>query len=430
MTATKRLAKAAAAVVIVFMTVNNLLLHDEVGNSNLRRQQQQQNSTDVIPTASILAGEEESLDQFTLRVLNRRDKQRRKDDSRLEGINQQNRHTKYDGIICGRPADLGISTPKESDCPGLNSNTILLLEGTQTYGRTGNALIEFLHSLQYARDNDIILGVRYGSWAMRLLNRMWLAVATDDQTEWEAAFQNSFCVRIIHSNQELKQWTNVIRMDTKDLLLYKSNASFQQYASFQQHTLRTLFQNYNTGEGTTLAGFPTRNMCVGIDTLFGRDSKSAIYSVIHLRKLEDVGYAILGNVAKHTGCDPRAAIEMRPDYVRTILKPLGMLHHPIVIISDGQHQDAIQRLINDSEIGPKITLVPQESSWKGGDMMLGILSNVFIGNPASSFSSFIAKSRLAMGKGHNYLFRARDSEGRWQTVCGDSCVFDNDISHF
>jgi len=92
-----------------------------------------------------------------------------------------------------------------------------------------------------------------------------------DQSEWEVAFQNSFCVRIIHSNQELKQFTNVIRMDTKDLLLYKSNASFQQYASFQQHTLRTLFQNYNTGEGTTLAGFPTRSMCEGIDTLFGRD---------------------------------------------------------------------------------------------------------------------------------------------------------------
>ena len=208
MTATKRLAKAAAALVIVFMTVNNLLLHDE-SNNNLRRQQ---NSTDVMTTASILAGEEESLDQFTLRVLNRRDKQRRKDDSRLEGINQQNSHTN-DRIICGRPADLGTSTPKESDCPGLNSNTILLLEGTQTYGRTGNALIEFLHSLQYARDNDIKLGVRYGSWAMRLLNRMWLAVANDDQTEWEAAFQNSFCVRIIHSNQELKEWTNVIRMD-------------------------------------------------------------------------------------------------------------------------------------------------------------------------------------------------------------------------
>lgn len=427
MTATKRLAKAAAVLVIVFMTVNNLLLHDE-SNNNLRRQQQNSTS-DVMTTSSIVAGEEESLDQFTLRVLNRRDKERRMDDSRLGGITQQNRHTN-DGIICGRPANLGTSTPKESDCPGLNSNTILLLEGTQTYGRTGNQLIEFLHALQYARDNDIILGVKYGSWAMRLLNRMWLAVADVDQSEWEVTFQNSFCVRIIHSNQELKQWNNVIRMDTKDLLLYKSNASFQQYASFQQHTLRTLFQNYNTGEGTTLAGFPTRSMCEGVDTLFGIDRKSAIYSVIHLRKLEEVGYAILGNVAKHTGCDPRAAIEMRPDYVRTILKPLGMLHHPIVIISDGQHQDAIQRLIDDSEIGPKITLVPQESSWKGGDMMLGILSNVFIGNPASSFSSFIAKSRLAMGKGHNYLFRARDGEGRWQTVCGDSCVFDNDISHF
>jgi hypothetical protein len=171
-------------------------------------------------------------------------------------------------------------------------------------------------------------------------------------------------------------------------------------------------------------------MCEGIYALFGNDCSSAIYSVIHLRQLEKVGYLILGAVAKHTGCDPRAAIEMRPDYIRTILKPLGMLNHPIVIITDNQNHEAIQRLLDDPEIGPKITLLPREVSWSGGDMTLGVMSNVFIGNPASSFSSFIAKSRMALGQGHSYLFRARDSEGRWQTVCGDSCVFDKSINHF
>ena len=35
--------------------------------------------------------------------------------------------------------------------------------------------------------------------------------------------------------------------------------------------------------------------------------------------------------------------------------------------------------------------------------------------------------RLALGFGHNYLFRARDEEGRWRTVCGDHCIFDKTI---
>jgi len=49
------------------------------------------------------------------------------------------------------------------------------------------------------------------------------------------------------------------------------------------------------------------------------------------------------------------------------------------------------------------------------------------GNPASTFSGFIAKSRLALGFGHSYLFRAKDENGAWRTVCGDHCIFDKSI---
>ena len=376
----------------------------------------------------------ETNEQLTLRILNRRDRERRMDDANLQYIDEykqqimrSSKGLNEQSYICNRPADLG--TTQHSKCPGSNnSKQLLLLDGTETYGRIGNNLMEFLHALQYSRAHDIQLGVKYGSWAMRLLPRMWLSV-TGDQSQWEAQFEKAFCIKIIHTNVELKNY-DVIRLETKDLLLYKSNQSFEEYASFQQQALRTLYQNYNTGDGTTLAGFGTRDMCSGIHALFGKDSASAIYSVIHLRRLEKVGYTILAAVSKHTGCDPRAAIEMRPDYVRTILKPLGMLNYPIVVIGDGQSVEAIQRLLDDPEIGPRIVFVPEEAVWNGGDMTLGVMSNVFIGNPASSFSGFIAKSRLALGKGHNYLFRARGDDGKWQTVCGDSCVFNEAVNHF
>ncbi|KAL7496599.1 hypothetical protein ACHAWT_009275 [Skeletonema menzelii] len=377
---------------------------------------------------------EETNEQFTLRILNRRDKERRMVDANLQDIDERNQQIMRSSngmnepsYICNRPADLG--TTQHSKCPGSNNpEKLLLLDGTEVYGRIGNNLMEFLHALQYSRDNDIQLGVKYGSWAMRLLPRMWLSI-TGDQSEWEAQFERAFCIKIIRTKVELKNY-DVVRLETKDLLLYKSNQSFEEYASFQQQALRTLYQNYNTGDGTTLAGYGTRDMCAGIHALFGKDSASAIYSVIHLRKLEKVGYTILAAVSRHTGCDPRAAIEMRPDYIRTILKPLRMLDYPIVVIGDGQNIEAVQRLLDDPEIGPQIVFVPEEAVWNGGDMTLGVMSNVFIGNPASSFSGFIAKSRLALGKGHNYLFRARDNDGKWQTVCGDSCVFDKAVNHF
>ncbi|KAL7542918.1 hypothetical protein ACHAXR_012360, partial [Thalassiosira sp. AJA248-18] len=170
------------------------------------------------------------------------------------------------------------------------------------------------------------------------------------------------------------------------------------------------------------------DMCSGIKSVFGEDRASAIYSVIHSRRLEGKpGLRLLGNLSSLSGCDPVAALEMRPDYIKSILEPLGMLKFPIVIITDGQDLRVLQRLMDDPELGPLIRLVPREARWIGGDVTLATMSNVFIGNPASSFSGFITKARLSLGFGHSYLFRAKDKNGEWRTVCGDHCVFDKSI---
>jgi hypothetical protein len=53
--------------------------------------------------------------------------------------------------------------------------------------------------------------------------------------------------------------------------------------------------------------------------------------------------------------------------------------------------------LDDEEIGHIVYVVPPEDSWYGGDMALAIMSNVFIGNPASTSSAFIAKARFHSG---------------------------------
>ena len=56
-----------------------------------------------------------------------------------------------------------------------------------------------------------------------------------------------------------------------------------------------------------------------------------------------------------------------------------------------------------------------------------MLSSVFIGNPASTMSGFIARSRIALGTGLTYIYRARDEKGGRYTSCGDNCLFANPL---
>ena len=76
----------------------------------------------------------------------------------------------------------------------------------------------------------------------------------------------------------------------------------------------------------------------------------------------------------------------------------------------------------DKEIGHTVYVIPPKASWYGSDMTLAIMLNVFIGNPASTFSTFVAKARLSLGFGHNYSSRAKDENGEWRAICGGNFV--------
>ena len=343
--------------------------------------------------------------------------------------------------ICGRQTMMGTTSDlillqqynEENTCPGANTNKMLLLQSqgpsSKLYGRTGNNLIEFLHALQYSRDNDVQLGIMSDSWAFGVLLKMWMSVKDED---WEAQFEKAFCVKIFNSQDEVQGYNLVFpeltdnNAFTKQLFKYQSEKDIFDYVGEQTQHLQTLFQNYNTGEGTTVSGKQVQDMCSGIKALFG-NQKNVIYSVIHQRSLEDAGITLLKRVARNSGCDPEAALHMTPDYVKSILRPLGLLNYPIVLITDGQDFPVLQRLLNDPEIAPKLRLVPEEATWIGGDITLAVMANAFIGNPASTFTGFCAKSRLALGFGHSYLFRAKNDKGQWETVCGDTCVYDKRI---
>ena len=255
-----------------------------------------------------------------------------------------------------------------------------------------------------------------------------MSVKDDD---WEARFEEAFCVKIFHSEDEVKGYNLLLsnfEVPTKELFRYTSKSPLDDYIGHQAQDLQTLFRHYNNGEGSTLRGSPVQDMCSGLDAVFGKHHKDTIYSVIHQRSLEGLpGVSAMHRMSKRSGCHPTGALKMEPDYIKSILEPLGMLGYPIVLISDGEDPSVLERLNADPDISKVLRVIPDHASWVGGDITLAIMSNVFIGNPASSFSGIIAKSRLALGFGHNYLFRAKDQSGKWYTVCGDTCVYDHHV---
>ncbi|KAL3821844.1 hypothetical protein ACHAXA_002597 [Cyclostephanos tholiformis] len=341
--------------------------------------------------------------------------------------------------VCGRATDVGKAEDlalqqRYGQCPEINpARPILILSGQDAFGRTGNNLVELIHAVQYARDHDIQLGIGVHSWAMDVIQSMWLSATSND---WGSELESALCVKIFYDKTELHAWevrNNTIYIESRDLFHYDGGIKrpLREYMAGQEYFIRALFRHYNHGECVDHKGSPVRDMCSGIDALFGAKRKHAIYTVIHVRSLEGApGRHLMNRLARYSGCDPIAALHMEPEYIKSILRPLGMMAYPIVVITDGQDPSVLERLLDDEEIGHVVRVVPPDASWYGGDMTAAIMGNVFIGNPASSYSSFIAKARVALGFRHNYLFRARDMNGEWRTVCGDICLFDQTVVGF
>ena len=314
-------------------------------------------------------------------------------------------------------------------CPSiLKDRPLLLLKGTIARGRTGNNLMELLHAIQLTKDQDIQLGMMKQSWAMKLVTKLWFETNENTNTFDYNILEKTLCIRIFDSTEEVEGW-NVVYMTTQELFVYHSPLSVTDYMTSQLDIFRRLFQSIlyagqGINLGSSLSTSSTIDMCSVVNELFPtlEERSSAIYTVIHSRHR---GYK---KVSKKTGCDLTAALEMQPEFIKSTLQPLGMLEYPIVLITDGEDSAVLERLASDPDIGRQLRVLDKSSSTLGGEMTLAMMSQVFIGNPGSSLSAFIAKARVSFGFEHNKMYMAKDlNTGQWQSVCGDQCLFDYDI---
>ena len=125
--------KCLALIAIAVLALNSLLQLNT--DPYLQRQQQQQQYTEDNESNNLRASSgdyeleqeqplpEETSEQLTLRILNRRDKERRMEDTNLPYTNNQNQQIisssgmNEPSYICNRPADLGAPAQHATTCP-------------------------------------------------------------------------------------------------------------------------------------------------------------------------------------------------------------------------------------------------------------------------------------------------------------------------
>lgn len=232
---------------------------------------------------------------------------------------------------------------------------------------------------------------------MKAVLPFFMADDSENENRWKSRLEQGLCLKILPKKTKTTMGRG---MNNRKLYNYKTKASREEHVASQVHVMRTLFQHHNTGMGVGYKGKKVRDMCSGINALFAKDRNeevlgvgveedrrsSALYSVIHVRYFEGHGKGMLAKTAARTGCDPAAALQMAPEYVKSILAPLGMLGHPIVIISDNQRgsKTIIKRLRGDPEIGPMLRSVPTTNGarWLGGDITLAVMVRAYSCNSA------------------------------------------------
>jgi len=324
----------------------------------------------------------------------------------------------------------GVTNGKRS----LDNAVVLDNRVDKVHGRTGNQIRGFFHAFDYARDRGGPLVMHGTGFPMdTTLRKLYLGLEPKDLEELGL---------LLYDDVEEKYRSKMYLLGTRWARDYVSkNAEYTQFDSIQhRHYIIQKLYRMTAREMELHPDSPgTADVCASFHAFFGKDGRGVTdeellknigitkqitprYTIIHSRSFE--GKQFLEEAHRHYGVDARASIDYPPDLITTILTPLGMTNNSILMITDGQNTDVIDRLSSDPATGPYFQVVPQAVSTMAGDIMLAILSDVFIGNPASSFSQYIAMVRYALGFKHNYLYVRRDEINRkWETYCDDESCF-------
>ena len=319
-------------------------------------------------------------------------------------------------IICGRTIHQPLGK-HDSSIDNMVSTiepngTVIIGYDDMHHVQTNNHINAFLHALDFAFDQNMQLQIIENSWVHNSLLKLFQVHGIPTVT--------NHVLTTLNSSTFLKSGDEMYYYHTRMPLVEKRNRRLEM--------LRYLWTH------------PSLDTCSVVQEL----SLPSQYVVIHNRWMKHDGCLNrLGNLAfiikNRTGIevDRRAPCLLEPSYIKGILQNNGMLDTsiPIYVIGDGINLDIIHNLQLDLDIGSRVKTVPKSISNVCGDMMLAVLSSLFIGTPISTLSGNVARARIALGfdERTNILFpkkRSNVTSNDWEFICQTmDCLLDTTFMH-
>lgn len=302
----------------------------------------------------------------------------------------------------------------------------ILVEHGKRYGRLGNWIAEFLNGLDMARERRAPLVLNARGFPMdEPLNQLFLGLKRDKLRElfgisfYEGDEPPDAGHGLRHTRpMELMQFgtSNMSSLPLADRADYRDYVIQQLYILTARHM--EMFPE-SSGVEALCRSFPDEGGAIRSRRKGGVANITERFTVVHSRNLEGTGVKALRAAHEAYGVDPRVNIDYPSQFLKDVLGPLGLANESIVMITDGQNRNVTDRLLDDSTIDFHVSEGTAIS-----DLMLGVLSTVFIGNPVSTFTTYIAAARYALGLGPTYLHARYDEERRvWTTFCDDEECF-------
>eukprot|EP00584_Thalassiosira_punctigera_P005975 CAMPEP_0172544276 /NCGR_PEP_ID=MMETSP1067-20121228/14464_1 /TAXON_ID=265564 ORGANISM="Thalassiosira punctigera, Strain Tpunct2005C2" /NCGR_SAMPLE_ID=MMETSP1067 /ASSEMBLY_ACC=CAM_ASM_000444 /LENGTH=601 /DNA_ID=CAMNT_0013330805 /DNA_START=111 /DNA_END=1916 /DNA_ORIENTATION=+ len=348
------------------------------------------------------------------------------------------------------PPNLEFGFPKDWDRSFSKPGGAIVLDSEFLYGRTGNNIREFFSAFDWARNEGVGLVVRERGFPMdKPLNELFMGLR---RSHLENVLGFTF---FDHVKEDYRSNLRSIRTGklfyygrTMKVLNINQTKSRREQIEHRHYILQEFYRftaremELSENRNNSLARKTMLGMCHSLRAIFGSDGQGAReeqlrllgfnrtiteeYTAIHSRSFEGAGIAMMEKSEQELGVSAAAYTDLPPQMVKDLLAPLEMNKNSILLITDGENTRPIENLSSDPIIGPRFEVVPPEISTMISDGMLAILSTVFIGNPYSTYSQFIAQVRYALGIGPSYLFIKMDNDTKkWTAFCDDEYCFYN-----
>lgn len=284
----------------------------------------------------------------------------------------------------------GAHNPNSGDM----RNAIVLEPDGLFFGDTANQMGEIFRAFEMARDGGGPLVVHPTGFPYEMTLRL-LFLGMEDRDALEERLGLTFYDRIPLDLDELKKLKTVSMKEAYYYISENADYNVTHTIEHRHYVLRELYGMMAREMELNPDSPEVDAMCSSVYALFGRDGRgnsrqelqklgiekeiTRQYTVIHSRMMNQIGEMLFEGAHKKFGVDRRAGIDLPPDLISSVIRPLGMGNSSVVMITDRRWKKPIERLEADPDVGPNFHVVPGQVSTKASDIMLAILSDVFIG---------------------------------------------------